>query len=493
MSKKTITSAAVIAAMACAGLGMVAPSTVVAAAGCTTTTPAIGALVTCATPGTETITVPAGAQTATISVKGGGGGHGNNGINNNRGGNGALVVGSLDVSSVSSISLTVAAGGPASSTFSAGTGAGWSGIALAGQDAVIAGGGGGGGSGSNGRGGDAGVSASGQGETGGTYTFSPARGGAGGFGTGGIGGTADDGDSGGNGSDYVPNGGGVPGAPPLIVAAGNSTTGGGAGWGGGGAGAKSNAGGSGGGGAGGTLVNTTFVSGAVISTGGGQGATALSAAGEGGSIELTFLTPSTPTVTGVSPASGPVAGGTEITITGSGFTAGSTVRVGGVDCAPVTFVSTTEIKCATGARAAGVVDVVVANASAEGTLPSAFTYSGSGAVQRPLKPRGLTVKGGPTASKYKISWKAPAGATGDRPVQRYRLTLNQRGIKKLIVLKHLKSTTHNFTITRKTLLKNSVITRGDVRADLGYRVRVEAINAEGAGPIAASFFTLRIR
>jgi hypothetical protein len=85
-----------------------------------------------------------------------------------------------------------------------------------------------------------------------------------------------------------------------------------------------------------------------------------------------------PTVSGISPASGPVTGGTAVTVTGTGFVAGATVTIGGV-LAPLSGTpappSSTQIKVVTGPRAAGTVDVVVTNPSgATGTKAAAFTY-----------------------------------------------------------------------------------------------------------------------
>ena len=51
--------------------------------------------------------------------------------------------------------------------------------------------------------------------------------------------------------------------------------------------------------------------------------------------------PTSPTLTSVSPASGPTSGGTTITLTGTNFVSGATVRVGGVPATSVTFASST--------------------------------------------------------------------------------------------------------------------------------------------------------
>jgi hypothetical protein len=54
-----------------------------------------------------------------------------------------------------------------------------------------------------------------------------------------------------------------------------------------------------------------------------------------------------PKVGGVIPSAGSTAGGTLITIEGSGFMPGSSVTIGQLDCLDVTFISTTELRCVT--------------------------------------------------------------------------------------------------------------------------------------------------
>ena len=97
-------------------------------------------------------------------------------------------------------------------------------------------------------------------------------------------------------------------------------------------------------------------------------------------VVLGTLTP--PTVTAISPATGPTAGGTQVTITGAGFAANSTVTIGGVACTNVTVVSATQIRCTTGAKAAGTYDVVVTSSGASATLAAAFTYSDCASTPR---------------------------------------------------------------------------------------------------------------
>lgn len=84
-----------------------------------------------------------------------------------------------------------------------------------------------------------------------------------------------------------------------------------------------------------------------------------------------------PTVATVAPTSGPLAGGTSISITGSGFEANSTVRVGGINCAVTGTPTTNSLTCSTGsASSPGSVDVVVTNPTdgLSGSLSSGFEY-----------------------------------------------------------------------------------------------------------------------
>jgi predicted outer membrane repeat protein len=92
------------------------------------------------------------------------------------------------------------------------------------------------------------------------------------------------------------------------------------------------------------------------------------------------VTDLTPTVTGISPATGSSAGGTIVVITGTNFTSTSTVAFGGVAATSVTFNSATQITATSPAGSAGPVDVTVTVNAADG--PSAasasdtFTYTG---------------------------------------------------------------------------------------------------------------------
>jgi len=82
-----------------------------------------------------------------------------------------------------------------------------------------------------------------------------------------------------------------------------------------------------------------------------------------------------PTVTAVSPNSGSTAGGTSVTITGTGFVATPSVTFGGANATAEVLVSSTTLTATAPAHAAGLVNVVVTNPDAQsGTLTNGFAY-----------------------------------------------------------------------------------------------------------------------
>ena len=140
-----------------------------------------------------------------------------------------------------------------------------------------------------------------------------------------------------------------------------------------------------------------------------------------------------PTVSAISPTSGTTAGGTPVTITGTGFLAGATVSLGGTAATGVTVVNSTSITATTAAHAAGTVNVVVTNTDAQsGSLANGYTYTSTtaslGLVVPSGDPSSATVAAGQTASYilsiggYGMSGTAslscsgaPAGATCSVP------------------------------------------------------------------------------
>jgi hypothetical protein len=114
---------------------------------------------------------------------------------------------------------------------------------------------------------------------------------------------------------------------------------------------------------------------------------------------FTYVAPATPTITSISPTSGPTAGGTQITLTGTNFVSGATVRVGGVAATGVTFTSATQLRATTPAGAAGVAALQVTNPSGQSvTLNNAFTYTAPAPTLTSLTPTS-----GPTAGGTQIT------------------------------------------------------------------------------------------
>ena len=106
-----------------------------------------------------------------------------------------------------------------------------------------------------------------------------------------------------------------------------------------------------------------------------SGATDFAASGATGTLTVTPATPTTPTIERVTPSTGPTSGGTPITITGTNFTAGPTVTVGGAAATHVIVVDATTITAETPPHAAGTVDVTVTITGAgTATSPGAFEY-----------------------------------------------------------------------------------------------------------------------
>lgn len=80
------------------------------------------------------------------------------------------------------------------------------------------------------------------------------------------------------------------------------------------------------------------------------------------------------TLTSVSPASGSAAGGTGITLTGSGFTGTTSVKFGEIDATAITVVDSGTVTAVTPPHAAGAVDVIITSLSGSATLTNGYTY-----------------------------------------------------------------------------------------------------------------------
>ena len=104
-----------------------------------------------------------------------------------------------------------------------------------------------------------------------------------------------------------------------------------------------------------------------------------------------------PSVTGVSPNSGPMAGGTTVTITGTGFVSGAEVTFGAVAATEVVVASTTTITAKTPASSEGKAGITVTNVDGQSaTLADSFTFVAKKA-QEPTKRVKFTKKVKPGA------------------------------------------------------------------------------------------------
>ena len=82
-----------------------------------------------------------------------------------------------------------------------------------------------------------------------------------------------------------------------------------------------------------------------------------------------------PTISSVSPTSGPSTGGTTITISGTGFVPGTTVKVGGATCTNVVIISSTSLTCTTPAGNPGNAPIVVTTPVGWTTTSVSFNYT----------------------------------------------------------------------------------------------------------------------
>ena len=93
------------------------------------------------------------------------------------------------------------------------------------------------------------------------------------------------------------------------------------------------------------------------------------------SISFNFKLAPAPTVNSISPSTVSSAGGTMVTLTGSNFQSGATVRFGSANSAQVTFVNPAQRQAVTAAHVAGTVAVTLTNPDDQAdTLNGAYTF-----------------------------------------------------------------------------------------------------------------------
>ncbi len=121
-----------------------------------------------------------------------------------------------------------------------------------------------------------------------------------------------------------------------------------------------------------------------------------------------------PTLTSVFPNAGSVQGGQHTTVTGTGFVAGTTVKIGNKPASVLTLVSATSMIVQVPASVPGPADVVVTNPNGDAIIQNGYTYL-SGA---PQKIGAIT----PTMGLINTPRNVPVTVSFSRPVDRTTIT-----------------------------------------------------------------------
>ena len=146
-----------------------------------------------------------------------------------------------------------------------------------------------------------------------------------------------------------------------------------------------------------TLTGTNFTGATGVSFGGNAAAsitiisatsiTAVTPAGSAGTASVLVTTPggtnnanslytyvAPPTVSAISPNTGPTTGGTLVTLTGTNFTGATGVTIGGTAATSITVISATSITATTPAHSAGTASVLVTTSGGTNSANSLYTY-----------------------------------------------------------------------------------------------------------------------
>jgi phospholipase C len=119
-----------------------------------------------------------------------------------------------------------------------------------------------------------------------------------------------------------------------------------------------------------------------------------------------------PTITAVAPTSGPVAGGTSTTITGSNFLTGATVKFGAAAASNVTVVTPSQIAATTPAGSPGPANVVVTNPDNQSaTLTNGYTFMGLPPAISYIAPTNGTMNGGTSVNIHGSNFQTGATVT----------------------------------------------------------------------------------
>jgi large repetitive protein len=131
--------------------------------------------------------------------------------------------------------------------------------------------------------------------------------------------------------------------------------------------------------------------------------------GDGNDVVLTQTAARAPSVTGINPDSGPTAGGTAVTINGTGFTGATAVDFGTTAATGVVVVNDTTIT-ATSPAGTGVADVTVVTPSGTSATSAADRFTYTAVVVAPTV-TGVSPDSGPTAGGTSVTING-SGFTG---------------------------------------------------------------------------------
>jgi len=121
-----------------------------------------------------------------------------------------------------------------------------------------------------------------------------------------------------------------------------------------------------------------------------------------------------PTLTSLFPNVGSVQGGQQTTLTGTGFIAGTTVKIGNKPAAVLTLLSATSLLVQVPASTVGLADVVVTNTNGDALVQNGYTYLSGGSQ----KIGTIT----PTMGLINIPRNTPVTVSFSRPVNRTSIT-----------------------------------------------------------------------
>ena len=134
--------------------------------------------------------------------------------------------------------------------------------------------------------------------------------------------------------------------------------------------------------------------------------------GQSSTLENAYEFVAPPTLDSLAPSTGYVTGGDTVTLSGSNFSEGSTVTVGGVE-ATITNITPNAVTITTPAQTAGVYDVVITDEFGQkSTLEKVFTY-----VELPPVVTSATPNRGPASGGQEVTVSGEAFITGEGGVQ----------------------------------------------------------------------------